>query len=524
MMVVTYEIELIEPCLVTALQGDANSAVAFDYLPGAVLRGAVIDRYIWQRRRQDPTYHFDAAGDEEQFLFFNGRTRYLNAYLLVDDQRTFPTPLTWHVEKGRTPHVYDFAVDDARDSFLDQEWKSCSFPFTLILAQGEQAYEITLQRHVAIHIARDRQPNRQGREPNRAVYRYDALAAGQCFKGVIFCPDEQVADEIGKLLPTIMALGGSRSSGYGRVAVTNIQTHHQWREIPELLTVDSPRLTITLLSDMLIRDKNGQLVANAQALTDALSAQLGCSLKLEQAFYRSTPVGGFNRKWGLPLPQALALRMGSVFIFTLPDCTADQLQGLETGGVGERLSEGFGRVAVNAHREAQVNLRALPRTVTPSMTLTQTSPDVEVAQQIVDRLLRERLDALLEKRADDIGQNVRGMKRNQLYALRQVVYAALLKPPSAGRELLYQYLSKLQQRRISREQLERTRIEGQKLIDWLTRRLSDETEIWRRDLQVNSLPQIGGIEPNLKQLAYEYNLRLVAAVLSRAAKVNEVGG
>ena len=39
MNVINYQITLLEPTLVTALQGDPNSSVAFDYLPGSVLRG-----------------------------------------------------------------------------------------------------------------------------------------------------------------------------------------------------------------------------------------------------------------------------------------------------------------------------------------------------------------------------------------------------------------------------------------------------------------------------------------------------
>jgi len=38
MKVINYRIELLEPALVTSVQGDPNSAVAFDYLPGSESR------------------------------------------------------------------------------------------------------------------------------------------------------------------------------------------------------------------------------------------------------------------------------------------------------------------------------------------------------------------------------------------------------------------------------------------------------------------------------------------------------
>ena len=46
MKVINYRIDLLEPTLVTSLQGDPNSAVAFDYLPGSVLRGILIGKYL----------------------------------------------------------------------------------------------------------------------------------------------------------------------------------------------------------------------------------------------------------------------------------------------------------------------------------------------------------------------------------------------------------------------------------------------------------------------------------------------
>lgn len=527
MKVLTYEIELLEPCLVTALEGDPNSAVAFNYLPGAVLRGAIIDRYIRQRKQQDKSYRLNATASEEQLLFFDGRTRFLNAYPLANSQRTLPVSLAWHVEKSPETDkdaktIYDFAIDDT----TDKEWQPCSFPFTLL--QGDIAYEIRPQRHIAIHIARDRRPDRnKEREPEREVYRYDALAAGQHFSAAILCQDKGTAQKFTQLLPQIIALGGSRSGGYGRVAIHNIQTHDSWREMPGSLQPQANTLAITLLSDALIRDKNGQFVVNGLALTQALATQLGCSLTLQRAYYQATTVGGFNRKWGLPLPQTPALKMGSAFIFTAPDCAIEQLRALETAGIGERRLEGFGRLAVNGYREDRLEKRELPEVVLPAVTLLPKSSAGTVAQDLANRLLRQKLDALLDEKANNLGRSVRGMKKSQLYALRQAFQSALLQEPEAGRQALTTYLQHALKRRVSREQLEKARVEGQKLSDWLAKRMADETEIWRSDtyLKVDPLPQIGGIKPDITpELAYEYNLRLVAAVLSRAARANGQGG
>ncbi len=73
-------------------------------------------------------------------------------------------------------------------------------------------------------------------------------------------------------------------------------------------------------------------------------------------------IGGFNRKWGLPLPQALAVRMGSVLVFKDPGCDPTLLDDLEVRGIGERRAEGFGRIAFNRQRVAQLEAKENTRT------------------------------------------------------------------------------------------------------------------------------------------------------------------
>ncbi len=184
MIAITYEVKLLEPCLVTALDGDPNSAVAFDYLPGAVLRGALVNRYLWQQREKDSDYQLDITAVTERNMFFNGRTRYLNGYLLANKRRILPAPFSWHVEKGdEDKEIYDFAAENAAELYPEKEWKGVGKPFVVV--NVDEAVPVDVERHIAIHIARDRHPSRDKREPNREVYRYDALAPEQTFVAAI---------------------------------------------------------------------------------------------------------------------------------------------------------------------------------------------------------------------------------------------------------------------------------------------------------------------------------------------------
>src|SRR5205807_585423 len=87
MTIITYRVTLLEPTLVTSLQGDPNSGVAFDYLPGSVLRGAFIGKYLGSKSA-------DTGKNTLRRLFFDGTTRYLNGYPLdVYHHPSTPTPL-----------------------------------------------------------------------------------------------------------------------------------------------------------------------------------------------------------------------------------------------------------------------------------------------------------------------------------------------------------------------------------------------------------------------------------------------
>jgi len=143
MKVINYHITLLEPTLVTALQGDPNSAVAFDYLPGSVLRGVLIGKYLGSKS--------DTASDGTlRSLFFDGTTRYLNGYPLdVYKHPSVPIPLSWQRVKDKEGEIFDFAVEPQDDK---QQWQPVTALF--YTHSGEDVRLIRPDRNVAIHTQR----------------------------------------------------------------------------------------------------------------------------------------------------------------------------------------------------------------------------------------------------------------------------------------------------------------------------------------------------------------------------------
>ncbi|MCL5999096.1 MAG: hypothetical protein M1546_23995, partial [Chloroflexi bacterium] len=214
--------------------------------------------------------------------------------------------------------------------------------------------------------------------------------------------------------------------------------------------------------------------------------------------------------------------MGSVFALQAPECKVDKLRELEQSGIGERRIEGFGRVAVNWYQSSELvtHDQAVYRSMETGRTFTSTAGR-KLAELMVNRLWRAALDDAVMAKANQLGSLVKQPRKSQLARLRMAVQNAMRQPPGIGRGALDRYLKGLGDRQVTRRQFEHDRVQGRSLLEWLRTRAHDETAIWT-DLDAGVPPSLGDVKAGLTPaLAYEYNLRLIDAVLARAAKEKE---
>lgn len=613
MKVITYQVTLLEPTLVTELDGDPNSAVAFNFLPGSALRGAVIGKYIHQEKSKAVNYKLTADDDTVRNLFFNSKTRYLNGYLWPQssERRSLPVPLSWQQEKDEVvrqseDNIHDLSRTDSKELERPQ---SIGYPFCIL--DDDKAKLIKPSRHFAVHTARTRRfgrampQNKIHKEMDDtpgAVYRYESLAAEQTFAAAIICEDDSDAKELYDLLKENnnekeeAVLGGSRTGGYGRVEFYDVEMieYESWHEYEKdsaqsdddetddnqgeeesydidkadvcatnqeetnendpaksvdlgdasaktiestngndasivtqtIKATDGCVMTVTLLSDALVRDENGQFVVDAEAIGSSLEAQMTSvtlTPQVDKCFMRGRVIGGFNRKWGLPLPQTLAVQMGSVFVFTAETRDEEKISMLVEKGIGERRSEGFGRIAVDWHKQPKLKAEKVTfEKETDSQALE--SESIELAQRMAARLLRRRLDAqVIEQSA------MKAIKEplpfnSQISRLRDVIHTELMKTvPDLNQ--IEKYLKDIEERATARKQFEKAHIGSQSLLKYLRGALnSTDEEQWKLllDLQAPDAgyrKKVGGIPPEIPEnLRAEYLLRYIDAVLARAAK------
>ncbi|MEG3862403.1 RAMP superfamily CRISPR-associated protein [Microcoleus sp. herbarium12] len=538
MKAITFLLHTQQPILATSLQGDPNSDVSHSYIPGSTIRGMLISRYLRQQHIQD----LDILDEKIRSLFFDSQTRYLNAYLFDREkkQRTLPVTLCLYKKKGEDSptEIYNF-IQLASPHRPDAP-KGLDDKFCIIDEYGYISLYKELRR-INIHNQRNRKKGR-GTNSSGAVFRYDAIDAGQVFQAVVLCNFQKDADTIKSLLTpandaeTINAwIGGSQSAGYGHVTVELLPDEDTWTEIKidwEERTQYRNKLTVTLLSDTIIRDDCGQSTTDIQQFVKLISQALGIKLKHIDTYASSLNVGGFNRKWGLPLPQVPALAAGSVFVFEQPEeLNPQQIRDLEAQGIGERRVDGFGRVVLNwLKEEGQITVEAVNREPDTSQIYCSTKAK-EIAVQMAERLLRKKLDELLlEQVQSNTPKDSRNIKNSQLSRLIIVARTALTEgKPDRLYELLGVEDNLDNLTKTARTQFKQTEINGKKL--------DEQIRDWLRQPDSWILPAWGGKNSHLLNeekkptitiagqpktldynLALEYTLRLIMAVAKKMMK------
>lgn len=348
-----YRLTLNRPAVLRAPGGDANSATSLDYIPGSTMRGIVAG---------------SVAPDDEllQRLVLTNELRYLNAHLEVDAGRSQRAPLSWRGRKvaglPRNGHDLEVGAPPAGMTTTSMQawWVADQVDASglHVLAKPE--------RIGRMHNQRDPRTGRSWQDEDGvthgALYAYEAIAAGQTFRGMIALEDGALAAELRALLPdvaeaatalhddaepAVLHIGRSKLASYGgRASIEWLEPVD--REVGGLFPATGQvgpgeRLRIVLLSDMICRNGHSGTIDPA-AVVNLLESQL--PIVVERRWLRSAESGGFNKRWGMALPAHVAAAAGSTLACrTVSPIDQEQLQAIEHAGLGLRTRDGFGRVA-----------------------------------------------------------------------------------------------------------------------------------------------------------------------------------
>lgn len=504
-----YTLTLQEPVLASSLGGEPNSANSLYYIPGGAIRGAAILAYGSEDNAAEPNF---------QRLFLNGKTRFLNAYPLMNQTRALPTPLSWQVKRKPAPGEEKKVYKDTASAPDNVDTKSAPFSFWQL--NDLAIYSADEKWQVNIHTQRDAIRGRATTEAG-AVYRYISLPAGMKLQGAVITQDAADAKQIEALLKgkTIL-LGKARTAGYGHAKVDTAPMPENWRELDQPFSA-SETFTLTLLSPMLVRNERGQFSLDIEP---ALTARLGVTPEIEKTERHAEIIGGFNRKWGLPLPQVNAIAAGSVFKVNAK-VTAEKLLELESTGIGERRAEGFGRVAINLVTPDEMEWKSCEPDLTP-LAEGSIAADDPLAKLMLTRLLRRDLDEQILHCAREATKayldknNTTTIPNSQLLRWRVIVRDALEKRDIPR----LQTFANESKDKSGWKKMEKAKINFNsqlyRLTDWIEALLKNPElldQAWE-----NSIPPERKIGRNFCQLDEglnaEYRLRLIDAVLAIMSK------
>jgi CRISPR-associated protein Csx10 len=525
MKAILLRLHLIEPLLIAqAGAGEENSAVGLTYIPGSALRGALAARWLARHRGVD--LGADPIG---RAMFLDGSVCYLNAYPELNGKRTLPMPASWFTEKDEVENedttLYDLAIADQKGTLKPPK----GGPFCLLEQQEpedaleEATYQVALvgaDRIDQVHITLQ-DVNRRG-EGNQ-VFRYEALAPGQRFIAAIIAHDDRYLSEIKALLEGgDLFLGNARMAGYGHTAVKVLnETPTGWQEY-QGGKIANGRMVVTLLSPTILRNDAGQVGWDGgHALAHSLG--LPAEAKLTASFGKVILMGGYNRKWSLPLSQTWTLMPGSVFVFETPAVSQTTLLSAINNGIGERRAEGFGRIAINWQAAARITRRPASewQEVEAPIEVSLSEESRRLAQDMAQRRLRSELDRALAKQIDAVATGTRSVPSNaQLSAIRQAVLSGLAQP-QRSMQPLKDYLTNLKE--AGRRQLENCRLGagGARLLNWLNER-ADKLDVHTQLLAGGPLPQVAGERAVLtSDLKVEYTARLIDGVMQTLARRNK---
>ncbi|AYF54391.1 CRISPR-associated protein [Clostridium novyi] len=347
-----YEIDLKEPVKI----GDSSSKYDYEesklYITGSAIRGAIIKKYL-AKEILDLDILKKVIFSDSYPIFFDGKKRY-----------SFPTPNIFVISKDTDKSDQLIYTKEKFSNLLDElqgeeqennkerrvtKLKKGSFSYYVKDESGDKKtlYQFDVKKDFKFHHTKVTD------EEN--IFIYEAISKNQQFYGVIDMSklDSENKKKIINVLKTlsVIYLGGSRTGGYGRTEITSVESIKDFKELKRKLNyLNYGQSTkeindIYLLSDVILRDKNHQIISNfsEEYLKEILDDS---TIEILSSQINPTIIKGFNSKWKSQIPQSYAMEKGSVIRIkgNLDNTKIDKFMNKYHG---DKVQDGLGRVIIN---------------------------------------------------------------------------------------------------------------------------------------------------------------------------------
>ncbi len=412
---VSINVETLSPVIVPVTLGEANVVQTGQHLTGSVLLGMFAAEFI--RRERDNSNSVNRFHEDDRFFewFLAGSLKYTPAYPCdaLNSGPYLPCPLYLHQGKKDELEIYNI---------LDRvEEETKPIEKYVMIANGMVAKHLPAKK---LHFHHRRDNRIAACSEEGGIFNYEALEAGQHFKGSIIGPKHDLESffeffckgNAVKENSFSGRVGRSRNTQYGWVKVTLEEPVILKEELFEHNSQNVNQLYLTLESPVILLNDCGFPEISTTNFSSYLETVLEIKkVKIEKALTRSETIENFVAVWGLKKPLDSSFKAGSVFVLSFPEALSqaalDKLQSLVQTGIGERTHEGYGRFRVTAGLTSSYKLKGKdkPETLTkPSSAM----PDSLKA--LLNQITSNNVDNVIETKANNDAAGYARSKRNTL--------------------------------------------------------------------------------------------------------------
>ena len=376
-------LRLLSPIALHRTRASVQYAESLDYIPGIALRGALAEIYLSEYGGPDD--------DTFQNLFISGQVHYGDLWPTLDSDLTHRSILIPATSQACKRYGLTHR-DSLRDTLLDvltehapiecghvdnRDDRKCKEPLDRVagyLNGLDSLDKVAAKSELRVSAAMDR---RTGAAARGMLFSQHTLTSKSetpengdiCFQGTLRLANSALKTPLNDFLKenATLFLGSGRSRGLGEVIVkrfketeTSVSLEERWKKFNEAAhkaggDANCHYFSLTLLSHVALRDGMlrpvlGNIVPHDFGLPDGVEFVHRRDSHQPVRFLNQIALHGWNNAQGLPKPDTVALARGAVLLFQCDNENKSEvfsrLAQIETEGIGERRSEGFGRIAV----------------------------------------------------------------------------------------------------------------------------------------------------------------------------------
>ena len=376
-------LRLISPIALHRTRASIQYAESLDYIPGIALRGALAEIYLSE--------HGEPDDDIFQNLFISGQVQFGD--LWPTRRSDFARASVFLPATIRACKRYGLAHRDSlHDTLLDVfvesdllecehadngDHQECGEPLDRIngyLCNLDGREKVAAKSELRVNAAIDRSTGTAAREMLFSQRTLTTESEGPekgeiCFRGTLRLADSALKAPLDDFLKknTTFFLGSGRSRGFGEVVVARfkeveptVSLDERWNRFNKVAhkaggDANYRYFSLTFLSHVALRDSTlrpvlGNIAPGHAGLPEGVKFVHRHDSKQPVCFLNQITIQGWNAAQGLPKPDTVALERGSVLLFKCHDSIGSEvlrcLAQIDAEGIGERRSEGFGRIAV----------------------------------------------------------------------------------------------------------------------------------------------------------------------------------